>query len=400
VALPAVRLGSTRRSADRAPDRDDARGGGPGGELLAFAAAAGSELDDAVASARERQAIVPSEGAKAARARSAFGQGARNPVRRGQATTGTVACPAALAGVAGPAIFLLLSAGSLALMLFWAWRLARLDEPSLGRWLVKLADIAAFLLFMVLAARWDILGIHTRTAVLALVAVAGLASLRRHAGRPGRAPERWSGAERWSVLASLALMLGLAGATVAGLVPPRGAYPLACPLAGGRFIVGQGGSNRLLNHHAGHRAQSYAADILGLGPAGWRAGGLLPRDLDDYAIYGAAVVSPCDGRVADLRDGLPDGTPPRGDKDNPAGNHVTLSCGPIEVELAHLAPGTIAVAPGQPVAAGDPLGRVGNSGNSTEPHLHIHAVDAATGEAVPIRLGGTLPVRNRLLDCG
>jgi len=48
------------------------------------------------------------------------------------------------------------------------------------------------------------------------------------------------------------------------------------------------------------------------------------------------------------------------------------------------------------VRVGDLMGLVGNSGNTTEPHLHIHAVDPDTGAGVPITLDGRYPVRNRL----
>ena len=66
-----------------------------------------------------------------------------------------------------PACSCLLAAVSVGLPLLWAWRLARLDEPSTARWLVKAADIAAFLAFVILIARWDILGLHSRNAILA-----------------------------------------------------------------------------------------------------------------------------------------------------------------------------------------------------------------------------------------
>jgi hypothetical protein len=293
----------------------------------------------------------------------------------------------------------LLAFASLALPLLWAWRLARLDEPTRGRWLIKAADILAFVALVVLAARWDILGIHTRTAVLLVVVAALVRSLRRHAARPWRAAAPWPRSDRWSTAGSLALMLGLAGYVVTGLLPPGGAYALGCPLAGGRFIVGQGGGNGLVNHHSGHRAQDRAADILALGPWGFRAPGALPRDLERYAVHRAAVVSPCAGEVVATRDGLPDLTPPERDPEHAAGNQVVLACGTVRVELAHLAPGSLAVGEGHRVAAGDAIGRVGNSGNTTEPHLHIHAVDAVTGLAVPITLAGRAPVRNRILDC-
>src|SRR5690606_32355903 len=182
----------------------------------------------------------------------------------------------------------------------------------------------------------------------------------------------------------------------AGIVPAGDARDLAFPLRDGRFVVGQGGGNLLLNHHAGHRAQAHAADITAIGPAGFRARSLLPASLDGYAIFGAAVVSPCDGEVVEAVDGLPDLIPPRADAENPAGNHVIVACGGLLVELAHLREGSVAVEAAQAVSAGDALGAVGNSGNTTEPHLHVHAVDAASGEGVQITFDGRAPVRNRV----
>lgn len=60
-----------------------------------------------------------------------------------------------------------------------------------------------------------------------------------------------------------------------------------------------------------------------------------------------------------------------------AGNHVVLDLadgGPYLV-VAHLRRGTVAVRPGELVAVGQPLGRCGNSGNSTQPHVHLQVMD-------------------------
>ncbi len=59
------------------------------------------------------------------------------------------------------------------------------------------------------------------------------------------------------------------------------------------------------------------------------------------------------------------------------GNHVILRAGDMYAGFAHLAPGTLAVEPGQRVAVGDLLGRVGHTGNSTSPHLHFQLMDSA-----------------------
>jgi hypothetical protein len=85
-----------------------------------------------------------------------------------------------------------------------------------------------------------------------------------------------------------------------------------------------------------------------------------------------------------------------------AGNHVVLRCGAYRVVLAHLQRGSVVVELGANVSVGDRLGLVGNSGNTTEPHLHIHAVagDAEDRDhllwlstGVPLKFDGRFLVR-------
>jgi murein DD-endopeptidase MepM/ murein hydrolase activator NlpD len=59
------------------------------------------------------------------------------------------------------------------------------------------------------------------------------------------------------------------------------------------------------------------------------------------------------------------------------GNHVVVRSGDVYAGYVHLAPGSVAVREGQTVRAGDVLGRVGHTGNSTSPHLHVQLMDAA-----------------------
>jgi murein DD-endopeptidase MepM/ murein hydrolase activator NlpD len=57
------------------------------------------------------------------------------------------------------------------------------------------------------------------------------------------------------------------------------------------------------------------------------------------------------------------------------GNHVILRCGDVHAAFAHFATGSVVVEDGQHVEAGDVLGRVGHTGNSTAPHLHFQLMD-------------------------
>lgn len=145
--------------------------------------------------------------------------------------------------------------------------------------------------------------------------------------------------------------------------------PLLFPLEGTWYVVQGGG--RMLNHHAQVPEQRGALDLVALGPRGTRT--RPGRDLTAYAAYGRPVRSPCDGRVISAADTVQDQQPGEIRYQPPYGNHVFLDTGREIVKLAHLRPGSVTVAKGDIVRAGQLLGEVGNTGNTTEPHLHIHA---------------------------
>ena len=95
--------------------------------------------------------------------------------------------------------------------------------------------------------------------------------------------------------------------------------------------------------------------------------------LADYEAYGREVVSPCSGLVIECVDDEPDQVPLSAGPCPGLGNHVRIDNGYEVIQLAHLRPGSVCVATGDRVKAGQRLGLVGNSGNSSEPHLHVHA---------------------------
>lgn len=185
-----------------------------------------------------------------------------------------------------------------------------------------------------------------------------------------------------------ALLIGAAlvlGPVFQARTTPDGAIDLAMPLGPGRYLVTSGGTNETINAHLftltaerarAFRGQSYAVDIIGVDGLGLRANGISPVDPSAYRIYGTAVLAPCAGTVVLAIDGLADMPVPQMDRANMTGNSVMLDCGGYVVLLAHLAPNSIRVTQDQMIETGTQIGAVGNSGNTGEPHLHIHVQES------------------------
>ena len=191
--------------------------------------------------------------------------------------------------------------------------------------------------------------------------------------------------------------------SVRGRQGPSRGMELSFPLRGGTFCVAQGGASRVLNHHFVHASQRYAIDVVKLSENGIRARGLCPPTPDRYSIWEAEVVSPCEGRVLEAVDNVPDLLPPVREPGHPAGNHVVIESDGGTVYLAHLRHGSICVRVGERIRSGQMVGKVGNSGNTTEPHLHLHAEEgpyAGTSSGrpgLPIRFDGRFLVKNDMV---
>lgn len=208
-----------------------------------------------------------------------------------------------------------------------------------------------------------------------------------------------------TVVGSLAIfsLSGISELVTAHSYDKSKAIPLLFPFNGGTFHIGHGGGNVTVNYHHVVPAQRYALDVVKLNAFGIRAFGLYPSTLEKYASYGAEVIAPCSGEVISTENDLPDLIPPNQDSKNLAGNHVVLYCADTSVILGHLKKGSVQVKLGSRVEKGAVLAQIGNSGNTSEPHLHIHAVvgkhvDAkallGTAEGLPMIFNGKFLVRN------
>lgn len=129
-----------------------------------------------------------------------------------------------------------------------------------------------------------------------------------------------------------------------------------------------GGDDVDANYHVLYPDQRFAYDLV-IEPAG-----IGSPDLEAYGCYGTTVLAPADGSIVVAHDGEPDRTPGDVvDAEPAAGNHVAILLpSKTYLLLAHLQPGSLAVGIGDVVKSGDPIARCGNSGRTSEPHVHIH----------------------------
>jgi len=145
----------------------------------------------------------------------------------------------------------------------------------------------------------------------------------------------------------------------------------------------------------------YAYDFVITDPDGRTFRGDGSR-LTDYYAFGKPVLSPVDGTVVEITDGVEDNPPGQANKENNYGNYVLLwDYRGFYVLVAHLRKGSVRVKPGDRVLKGSLLGQCGNSGYSPQPHIHIHV------QASPKVGSPTLPFKfvsyvssGRFLDVG
>jgi hypothetical protein len=168
----------------------------------------------------------------------------------------------------------------------------------------------------------------------------------------------------------------------------KDAVTIGPPLRGGDWMAANGPSNSSGHRRAlipvgggAHIAQRFAIDWLQVRESGQSFEGDR-LDNKNYRCYGTDALAVADAAVVAMKDGIPENIPGASSRAVPitletvGGNHVILDLGGGKFAFyAHLQPGKIRVKVGDHVRKGQVIGLVGNSGNSTEPHLHFHICD-------------------------
>jgi Peptidase family M23 len=277
--------------------------------------------------------------------------------------------------------------------------------PSKLNWSIALLTLTAYSIHIFLIGRWDWISYYVRFLLPILFFIVAFQSFIKAKSLPLYPPKKF---RNYLDLGINALIVIIFLASLKSYIPQGYFFSgksvdLSFPLKNGTYYVAHGGDSPAINYHNPNRAQRYALDIMQLNALGARANWLYPRSLTDYAIFGETLYSPCDGTISSLVKDLPNLVPGEKDQKNPAGNHILLSCKGADILMAHLLKGSITSQVGSLVRSGDAIAKIGNSGNTSEPHLHIEAQKANTGkssldgEGIPITFDGKFLVRNSVL---
>jgi len=138
--------------------------------------------------------------------------------------------------------------------------------------------------------------------------------------------------------------------------------------------VAWGGPTSETNYHVSSPAERWGYDLLiTVDGRSHRGDG---EGVADYYAFDRPVLAPAAGRVVAVHDGEKDEPPGRRNRRLGGGNRIVLEIAPRQfLFIVHLRAGSISVRPGDTVRQGDVVARVGNSGNSSEPHIHLHVQD-------------------------
>lgn len=162
----------------------------------------------------------------------------------------------------------------------------------------------------------------------------------------------------------------------------------------GEWTVVNGGLEKEFSHSWSVPTQRYAYDFLIMDENGKTYEGEDPADVNAYKCYGKHVLAPADGTVVEIRINcedskimLPDNI--EATAKDIRGNYILIKHAENEYGfIGHLKPESICVKVGEKVKAGQIIAKCGNTGNSSEPHVHFHIQDSMnffTSAGVPIR---------------
>lgn len=186
------------------------------------------------------------------------------------------------------------------------------------------------------------------------------------------------------------------------IVSSTAAAKIIAPLKGKNWFTPNGPSNASTHRRVVlpidgqvYIPERFAVDWVQVDENGKTFAGDATRN-ESYYAYREAINAVAAGKVLVVKDGIPENTPTAKEMavvismDSIGGNYVIQEIAPNTYAFyAHLIPGSLKVKAGDVLKAGDSIALVGNSGNSSEPHLHFQIIDQPNplrGEGIPFEL--------------
>lgn len=311
---------------------------------------------------------------------------------------------------AGTLIVMLHLVVPLALIL-WTWIRS---YSSITTWLVQMLILISYVSFVFLMGSWVYASFYLRYMIVILTIMATLGSFMHARGLPFFVSPQISGWVAYGIglIGSALLAYFMVGAVRAHFYDET-PVNLGFPFKNGTYAVFEGGNGKasfLMNYHYGasiHKgartnlSMRYAVDITKVTRWGNDADGFLPMKNEMYAVFNEVVYSPCDGEVSEVEDKWPNETPWSGRAPYNVGNHILITSNDFGVLVGHLQKGSMLVKPGDRVTKGQPIAQAGNSGWTSQPHLHIQAMKKSAGtfwgwDGLPVSFDGKNPVKNSL----
>jgi hypothetical protein len=149
----------------------------------------------------------------------------------------------------------------------------------------------------------------------------------------------------------------------------RNATEMIFPFKEEAFVY-WGGENRDINYHMEDLNQQYAYDILMVANGAPYSGD--PEKNESYFVFGREIMAPCDARVYKVIDGVQDSPPGEVNLEDLTGNTIILQTAKNEyLFFGHIKFRSIRVKEGDFVKQGQVIAQCGNSGNTTQAHLHL-----------------------------
>jgi Peptidase family M23 len=296
-------------------------------------------------------------------------------------------------------------------LILWLWAGKSRSKFS---WAVKTLFVATYLILIYFIGFWGFASFYLRYSWFLVFVFAGIFSYLKVRGLPFYAKVHarnwiWTALESGLSIFFIYLITGAIGANIYDTKPVELSFPFKNGVYS-PYWGGNGKASSFMNYHylsSIHKgaktnlSMKYAVDIEKLNSLGMSSKGFLPLELENYEIYQQKILSPCDGKVIEVVDGLRNEMPWSGNYPYNVGNHVAIIKGDVCVVLGHMQPGSIPVKVGDSVRTGEVIGKVGSSGMADQPHIHIQAMKVSEGsiwawEGVPIIFDWKNPVKNSL----